>query len=549
MQLRSEIFKQSAEIVSKELLEYEDGKTYQNPWHIRIIYDLLDNVLTQDQETGKIIINTDPEKINRKIVIEVPRNHAKSTCCSVNWPLKELYRDPNQRIVIVSNTASQSSSFLREIKSHLERGDKLLSTLGSIVPDYPEKWTDSQIIVKRTTKKKDPSISTTGTGGAVLSKRADVGILDDLLNPDNTRTPEAREKVQFWVNNVFRPVLEPKISRQIVVGTVWYRGDYLDERMRDLTFDVRLQLRALIKDNITGAGSDHENALDIREIFSDEVINAYDINAREGVLWPERWPKKELDNEKASMGSVAFNRQYMNIVISEETQIIKTEWLEYAKLLGANYTFLPVYNVSNCPYGSLTITQGWDLAISQSARADWTVGVTLGRDHNGQIYLLNIERGKFTPAETRSKIIAQAELYKPVKIKVENVAYQEALRRDLADTTDLPIEGYTTGGEKYDEFVGINSVGVLFENRKFVLPYNYKDNPRLKELIDQFVYECEAFGAESHTGDILIAFWLALNGLRDIQQNSQSIVMVSSKGFYEARKRDNKKKIWDDDNW
>lgn len=541
--------KLSAHVFSQELLEYEGDKRFVNPWHIRIIYDILDNFLTQDPQTGKIIINK-TGKVNRKIVIECPRNHAKSTAVSVNWGLKELYRDPNQRIVICSNTLSQASAFLREQKAHIERGERINQIMGSLLPKYPEKWTDTSIIVNRSTKKKDPSISTTGTGGAVLSKRADIVILDDLLNPENTRTPEAREKVRFWVSNVLRPVLEPKTSRQVVIGTVWYKGDYLDESMSDPTFDVRLQLRVFIKDSKLGVGSVQDHALDIREIFDDEVIETYGVDASGGVLWPERWPETELLTEKEGSGSVAFNRQYMNIVISEETQIIKTEWLTIAKQLGTSYTFLPLYDTSTCPFGPLTITQGWDLAISQSARADWTVGVTLGRDNNGQIYLLNIERGKFTPAETRNKIITQAALYKPVKIKVENVAYQESLRRDLADTTDLPIEGYTTGGEKYDEYVGINSVGVLFENRKIILPYNYQDNPRLKELVDRFVYECEVFGLESHTGDILLAFWLALNGLRDIQSNSQQVFMVNSVGFYESRRHDNRRKQpWDDDDW
>lgn len=541
--------KESAHTFSQELLEYEEEKRYKNPWHIKVIYDLLDNFLTQNPITGKIIINK-VGKVNRKIVIECPRNHAKSTAVSVNWALKELYRDSNQRIVICSNALSQASAFLREQKAHIERGDKLNQVMGALMPRYPEKWTDTSIIVNRTTKKKDPSVSTTGTGGAVLSKRADIVILDDLLNPENTRTPEAREKVRFWVNNVLRPVLEPKTSRQVVIGTVWYRGDYLDESMQDPSFDVRLQLRAFVKDSKTGVGSSQDYAMDIREIFDDEVIETYGIDASSGALWSDRWPESELLAEKEGSGSVAFNRQYMNIVISEETQIIKTEWLEDAKRLGTDYTFLPLYEVSRCPYGSLTITQGWDLAISQSARADWTVGVTLGRDDNGNIYLLNIERGKFTPAETRNKIITQAALFKPSKIKVETVAFQEAIRRDLADTTDLPIEGYTTGGEKYDEYVGINSVGVLFENRKIVLPYSSDLTEAEKKLIDQFVYECEAFGAETHTGDILVAFWLAINGLRDLQNRGQEVIMVNAVGFYEGRRNDSRRRQpWDDDDW
>lgn len=410
--------------------------------------------------------------------------------------------------------------------------------LGTIVPQYPEKWTDTQIIVNRTTKKKDASISTTGTGGAVLSKRADIVIFDDLLNPDNTRTPEAREKTKFWVNNVARPVLEPTKGRLVVIGTVWYKGDYLDERMADKTFNIRLRLGAFIKDSKTGEGSTNDHAYDIRELFDDEVIEAYGINAKDGVLWPERWPMSELEIEHEAGGTVAFNRQYMNIVLSEEEQIIKTEWLELAKLRGIQHKFLPSYNVSTCPYGALPArAMGVDLAISEKEKADYTVGVNLGKTKEGQIKLLRIVRGHFSPAKTREMLVTQHALYTPSIIKVENNAYQESLRKDMADYTDLPIKGYTTGGEKFDEYIGINSVGVMFENGKIDLPYSPDMPEEDRKLIDQFVYECESFSLESHTGDILMAFWFAINGLREITGEGQVITTISSGGFYRGRKR------------
>lgn len=526
--------RKSADIFSEQLLEYEDGKKFHNPWHIRVIYDICDSVLIQNPETGKIEFNREG-KINRKIVLEIPRNHAKSTAVTVNWTLKELHRDPNHRFVIASNAASQSSAFLREQVSHIERGEKMRDVMGVIKPDQPEKWTDNSIIIKRTSKRKDPSVSTVGVGGAVLSKRADTLIIDDLLNPENSKTPEARLKVKFWVNNVFMPLKEPVTGRIIVVGTVWYKDDFLDERMKDPTYDVRLQLRALIKDSYTGEGSDHEHALDIRQVFDDEVIEYYGINATEGVLWPERWPMSELMSEKESIGTVAFNRQYMNVIISEETQIIKTEWLTYAKQMGVKYDFLAKYDAATCPYGPLPKrVEGVDLAISQAATADWTVVLTLGQDKDGKIYILNIVRGRFSPANIRATVVKEYYKFTPQKIKFENVAFQESMRKDLADHSDMPIEGFTTGGEKFDEYIGINSVGVLFENQKIVLPYNYEKNPELKELIDRLVYECEAFGSEVHTGDMLMALWFAITGLRELGSAQQVITNISGTGFYQG---------------
>lgn len=530
------IYKTLTSAFSEDLLEYEPGRFFKNPWHIRILYDIVDNVLTQDPDTGKIIFNI-TGKINRNIVDEVPRNHAKSTAISVNWPLKELYRDSSLRFVVCSNTASQAEGFLREGKNHLENGEKLNATLGSIVPRKAEKWTDSLIFVKRQSRKKDPSISTTGVGGAVLSKRADVIVFDDLLDPENTKTPEQREKVLFFVNNVIRPLLEPVTGRMVLIGTVWFKGDYLDQSMKDKNFDVRLALRALIKDSKTGEGSDDPNAMDIREVFSDEVIEAYGINAKEGVLWPERWPMKELMREKEIVGTVAFNRQYMNIVMSEDEQIIKSEWLELAKIRGKDMKFLKSYDVATCPYGPLVVVAGIDLAISEKTKADWTVHFTLGRTQTGQIKILKVRRGHLSPSNTRKMIVEEFLLFKHIKIKVENNAYQDSLKRDLVEYTDIPIEGYTTGGEKFDEYIGINSVGVLFENNKIDIPYSQDMTDEERKLMDQFISECESFSLEAHTGDMLMAFWFAINALRDLGDVTKVVAVAVRTNLYDARNR------------
>lgn len=530
-------------------MEVETGQKFKNPWHIRIIYDVLDNILTQEPDwvdetgvlrQGKIIFNREG-KINRKVAIKCPRNHAKSTAASVNWPLKETYRDRNLRILLTSNTLGQATSFLREIKSHYERGDELIEVMGNLMPERPEMWNEDSIIINRDTKKKDPTFSATGAGGAVLSKRIDIGILDDLLNIENSKTPEARAKVSFWANNVFRPLVEPKTGRQIVIGTPWYRGDYLDERMKDPTYDVRLGLRAYVKDSLTGEGSEHEFALDIREVFSDEVIEYYGISAKASTLWPERWPLEELQAEEIGMGSTAFARQYLCLVISEDTQIIQSEWLEYSKLQGRGLKFLPAYNVSTSPYGPMRIASGWDLAVGRrrltKQTSGYTVGITGGRNKNGDIYILKIIRGKYTPTGIKDQLKVNYNSFHPEVMLIENNAFQESMEIDMNEFTDLPIQGYRTGAEKWDEYIGVNSVGILFENHKIILPYSPTMSAADKKLIDQLVFECESFNVEGHTGDMLMALWFMIQGLRQLAISGDSGEVIQSEGFYSGRNR------------
>ena len=95
---------------------------------------------------------------------------------------------------------------------------------------------------------KDPTISTTSVEGTILSKRADIIICDDLLNFENTRTPEQRQKIKDWFNLVLLPVLEPKTGRLIVVGTIWQVGDLMEDLLKDPTFDFRKRYQAIIKE-------------------------------------------------------------------------------------------------------------------------------------------------------------------------------------------------------------------------------------------------------------------------------------------------------------
>jgi hypothetical protein len=482
---------------------------FKNPPHIKEWYDILDN------------------KAYKKIVIAAPRSSAKSTCVSVNFPLNEIVRNCNIRILIVSNTLDQAQLFLREIKGRIERDPKYREYAGDLVPRYPEKWTDREIIINRTNLElKDATISTVGMGGSILTRRADLIICDDILNPENTRTPEQRTKVKTWFYEVLMPVLEPG-GRLIFIGTIWHPNDLLSELLEDPSYDFRKKYKAIISDSkrkdlwdkwVELMAKDKREAKKFLEEHRKEMYEGVKV------LWEERLPY-ELLYLLRKENYVAFQKMYQNEIVSGEESKFKEEWIEKAKEMGKNYRLVrhppPDLNLK-------MITQGVDLAISQKSLADDTVVLTLGKLPDDRFIILNIERGKFTPAETRSIIREQFEAFKPIQIRVENVAYQEAMRRDLADMS-LPVKGYKTGSEKFDEFVGIDSIAVLMENERLILPYD-KTDPRTIFLIDQLCDEMRQFPS-GHTGDSLMALWFAYTAMRDISKGQ---------GFFEYMKETEK---------
>jgi len=458
---------------------------------------------------------------NRQICVAAPRGHSKTTVFSVNYPLWEIARNPDIRILLVSAADTQSQSFLREIKGRIERDQEYVDFAGQLKPQKPEKWTDKEIILERERKDvKDPTISTVSVEGTILSKRADLIICDDLLNFENTRTPEQRQKIKDWFNLVLLPVLEPKTGRLVVAGTIWQIGDLMEELLADPTFDYRKRYRAIVEEP--------DETSPVRKLwqqwcdkYTEEVEGNKENAARfleenraqmyEGikVLWPERVGYEELYILRYK-DPYAFARAYMNDPASRPSQKIKREWIERALARGVA---MRLQDEPHTEYLDLT-TIGLDLAISQETSADDTAEVVLDKlqyewqgNKAGAYILRNIKRGKMTGGETRALVTTDFYAIRPHGIRVENVQYQEVMERDLNDK-GIPVHGHRTGSEKWDSAVGVNSIATLLEHDMLVLPSDPHD-ARTKELIGKLVAEMLAF-PEGHTGDSLMALWFAI---------------------------------------
>lgn len=476
------------------------------------------------------------DKKLKRIVVAAPRGHTKTTCFSVNYPLHEIAVNPNVRILLVSNAESQAQSFLREVSTRIEKDENYIEFAGKLKPDTPDKWTGREIIVNRSKfNLKDPTISTVGMGGTILSKRADIIICDDVLNFENTRTFEQRQKIKDWFYQVLLPVLAPG-GRVIFVGTVWHAQDLLHELLADASFDYRKKFKAVIQEpdnadlwqqwytiRMIGTAESRDEALAFYEANKEEMFKGSQV------LWEDYFTYDMLYLLKRQ-NSVAFEKAYQNNIISREDQKFKEEWLERAKQRGANLRLLRGLTPDQRQEYK-AVTQGIDLAASEKEQADDNALVTLGANRiDDMVQLLSLERGKYSPAEFRKLIAERASNMTPDRMIVETNGYQNALKRDLAEY-NLPIVGYTTGGEKFDPYIGVESLAILFENDRIILPYD-KSDPYTVQLVDMLVDELRAFPV-GHTGDSAMAFWFAYTALRDILTSDSN-----QSGFFQMVKQD-----------
>ena len=344
------------------------------------------------------------DRNKKRVLIAAPRGTAKSTVTSLLLPLHRIafkHEDDEEFIVIISESQAQSINFLSRIKYHLTHSEKFKTLFGDLGPNTAKRWTATDVVTANGVR-----IVAVGTGQRVRGfiegdTRPTLIIVDDFESELNAFTQEARAKNRKWMTEAVIPSLSDE-GRIVMIGTVISEDCFL----------------------YWAKDSPAWNTL------------WYSIIKEDGTpIWPERFPRERIDaikEEYASVGNInGFYQEYMNIAQSPDEAPFKPEWIKLhqynferregqgvlVKETGEGEEIIPVE-----VYG------GVDPASSLSARADFFVIATIGIDFEGNKYIIDLYRKHLSPAEQPDVIIDKFKKYRHRKMKIETVAYQEALR-------------------------------------------------------------------------------------------------------------------------
>jgi hypothetical protein len=137
-----------------------------------------------------------------RVLINVPPEHAKSTTFTVNWVVWNIVKNPDIRIVLVSKGLRLAENFLYEIKlkltSPLYREMHMAFGPDQGFQDPDNAWTADRIYVRGKNEnieagvQKDPTVQAMGLKGTIYGQRADIIILDDIIDADNAREVETQ---------------------------------------------------------------------------------------------------------------------------------------------------------------------------------------------------------------------------------------------------------------------------------------------------------------------------------------------------------------------
>jgi predicted phage terminase large subunit-like protein len=116
-------------------------------------------------------------------------------------------------------------------------------------------------------------------------------------------------------------------------------------------------------------------------------------------LWPELFPLSELDRRESTMTPYAVAGQMQQRPVAREGGMFKREWFGERQFLES----------TDIPPGTKWVRH-WDLAATESATADYTCGLKLGRMADGRFVVGDIIRVQKEGHEVRALIEATAAL-------------------------------------------------------------------------------------------------------------------------------------------
>lgn len=343
----------------------------------------------------------------RRVLIAAPRGTAKSTVTSLILPLHKIAFKPSDKdlfIVIISESQTQSINFLSRIKYHLENSNNFKQMFGDYGPTTAKRWTNNDIVLANGSR-----IVAVGTGQRVRGfiegdTRPNLIIVDDYESELNASTPEGRAKNRKWITEAVIPSLSDD-GRVVMIGTVISEDCFL----------------------YWAKDSPAWNTLWF-SIYNDDGKS----------IWEERFPEERIQQIKQEFESVGnlngFYQEYMNEAQSPDNAPFKPEYIklhhyDFKRENGQNLLIREIDG--KLERRPVSVYCGIDPASSLAARSDFFVIAVVGIDGDNNKYIIDIIRDKIDPAIQPETIIKAYKKYRPRRMKIETVGYQEALRSNV----------------------------------------------------------------------------------------------------------------------
>ena len=233
--------------------------------------------------------------------VVAPREHAKSTFFTFGDPVHDICFELRHFIIIISDTNDQATGFTLPIRLEFEDNPRIIHDFGHLEGGT---WAKNNFTTSNGVR-----VLARGQGEKVRGlknrqHRPDKVIVDDFENDTNVENPKLVKKGKAWL-------------QQAVIGSL---GEGFCFLMIGNLFHPKSVLSQFIAEK-----DDDGESLYISKIYQ-AIIDYGKPTARP--LWPAVWPMERLLKKKKTMGSLAFNKEMMNLVGADDSPFPE-EWFRF----------------------------------------------------------------------------------------------------------------------------------------------------------------------------------------------------------------------------
>lgn len=430
-----------------------------------------------------------------RLALFAPIGHGKSNHVT-RWRLtREMGINPNIRIGVVSVSKGRTSvpaKFMSSIKADIETNKWLHIVYPHVKRQKKGQtmWSSDGLIIERNLSLPDPTLQCFGLYGKILGSRLDLIVLDDVCNMENTMTEYSREKMWEWLSGEVLGRLPPDGSGRVwAVGHVWHDQDVMHRLSRIPGFKT-LKYSAFVKNE----------------------------HGEEEPLIPEMWTIKELKRRELELGRLAPN-MLRNIIPAHADSRIKQSWIDGCLARGRGLT------EGSTIYRDARNDQAWGVGSWDPANSPTYTGVDLSVTGDGDLAcvftitvlpdgtrrLIDIRAGRWKGPKILAECVDVHRRYGSI-IMIESNGAQPFLEQFAGELVTIPMKKHHTGINKIDLRFGVESIGIEFEQTRWMIPCD--DNMVPPPAIAAWLRECVEYTPKEHTGDRLIASWIARENAR-----------------------------------
>ncbi len=421
----------------------------------------------------------------RRVLINMPPYHSKSTLVTVWHTVYDICRDPNLRTLLVSKSLPFARTFMHSIHEMLSNqdlytgGPSPIEDWGPFRPDGQSVWSSENIYVAgRTTAEKDPTVAVLGVGRQIYGRRADVIKFDDVATLDNQRNPDRVAAMLEWFDKEALSRIG-KSGRAIWIGTRVSAGDVYSQLNSRPGYKV----------------------LKYPCIMDDET---------ERTLWPEHFPYTQALVHRSEMRPADFQLVYQQVDIPGVGASFTQDMLDMCK---------DTSRVRGHYQDGWRLFAGLDPAGGNKG-SGFTAFSLVGLDPaTGKRYLVDSIAVKSMKApQMKDQILDWTDRYPLFEWRVESNGVQsQIVQYDMELVQHLAKRGvrvvpHHTHGNKWDPQFGVESLAPLMETGLFSIPWgNAPTQQQFQPLLEELI--SFPMGAVS---DRVMSLWFADLGARTL---------------------------------